>query len=116
VVSVVLQFNDPDPLRWTLIYGVAGVVCFLPRGRTVRLWLAALGAVAGWVWCGLLAPLALPGLVLSDLVQRMEDKTPRIELGREMLGLAILAAVLSCIAAAEWRRRAATEAGATPPA
>ena len=27
--AVVVQFNDPDPLRWVLIYGAAACLCFL---------------------------------------------------------------------------------------
>jgi hypothetical protein len=106
LVSTALQFNDPDPLGWMAIYAAAGVACLLPRGRSVRLWLAAVTALAACIWAGSLAPRTLPDLVLSDLVKKMEDKTPQIELGREMLGLVILAVVLSCVAIAEWRRRA----------
>ena len=66
---------------------------------------AALVAAAAWIWAASLAPRTLPDLVFSDLVKRMEDKTPQIELGREMLGLVILAGVLTAVAVAEWRRR-----------
>lgn len=92
LISAVIQLNDPDPWRWVLIYGLAAVACFLfPRGR--RPWLPpVVVGLAAVSWAVRLAPEAVPGLRVQDLVRRMEDKTPAIELGREFLGLVIIAA------------------------
>jgi hypothetical protein len=91
LISAVLQYNDPDPIRWILLWGSAAAVCLL-RGRVGWDWLMA-GAVcaAALLWAGLLAPTALPGLELGDLAKKMKAGTPRIELGREILGLLIVA-------------------------
>jgi len=90
VVSALLQYNDPDPLRWIVIYLAAAAACmavFRPRGWWVA---AAVGSLC-LIWAATMAPRVLPDLQLGHLVKTMEVKTPQIEEGREMLGLAIIA-------------------------
>lgn len=91
LISAVIQFNDPDPARWIVLWAAAAVACWF-RGRVRWDWLLA-GAVcaAALLWAGLLAPAALPGLQLGDLAMKMKAETPQIELGRELLGLLIVA-------------------------
>lgn len=89
--SAMVQYNDPDPAEWFAIYAGAGLVCVLD-GRTRAAWLLpALVCAAALVWAAILAPEALPGLRPGDLLKKMKADTPSIELGREMLGLAIVA-------------------------
>ena len=93
----VLQYNDPDPLRWILIYGAAAATS-LAYWRLRPRWLAPsiVGAAAS-IWAATLVPTTLPGLRLGDLVHRMEAKTPAIELGRELLGLVLIAAWMALL-------------------
>lgn len=99
LVSAALQLNDPDPLGWVAIYTLGGVACLWPSGSRAKLLLAGSAAAAAWVWAAVLAPRTLGGgIVLSDLVKRMDTKTPQVELGRELLGLVMLAATLSVVA------------------
>jgi hypothetical protein len=48
LVAAAVQYNDPDPLRWMAIYGLAGLACllalagWLPRLAPVLIGLAAL--------------------------------------------------------------------------
>ena len=55
--SVAVQYNDPDPIRWMLVYGLAALACVLKlRGRLSWYFpAAALGAVA-LVWAASIAP------------------------------------------------------------
>ena len=46
VLSVVVQYNDPDPIRWMSIYGAAAVVCGLELRRKTPLWLPLDAALA----------------------------------------------------------------------
>jgi hypothetical protein len=39
VLSVVVQVNDPDPLRWMAIYGAAAVACLLSLTGRLPWWL-----------------------------------------------------------------------------
>lgn len=91
-VSAALQYNDPDPLGWALIYGAAAIAC-VQAGRHRRDWIApALVLVAALVWLATLAPEVLNEVAPGDLVKSMDDKGGSAELAREAGGLAIVAA------------------------
>ncbi len=99
LLSAALQFNDPDPLRWALIYGAAGVACLLfDRIRPPWL-LPSLVGVACFAWAGGLAPRVLPALRFADLFGSMKAETPSIEQSRELLGLVIIIAWMLVLAA-----------------
>ncbi len=88
--SVIVQYNDPDPLPWMLIYGLAGAACVLAilnRGK----WLvpAAIGAAA-LVWAITLAPSVIGKVALGELFEAFEMKDETIEIAREMGGLLIV--------------------------
>ena len=89
LISAIIQFNDPDPLRWAAVYGAAGFAC-LAAGRFRYSWPlpAGVGLVA-FAWAVSLSPI-LPNLKLGDLARTMHAGTPSIELGREFLGLLIV--------------------------
>ncbi len=89
LISAIIQFNDPDPLRWAAIYGAAAFAC-LAAGRFRLSWPlpAAVGLVA-LAWTVWLSPI-LADLKLGDLTRTMHAGTPSIELGREFLGLLIV--------------------------
>lgn len=92
-VSALLQYNDPDPLGWALIYlAAAGLAVAAFRGS--RVWpLAFLLVVACLAWMATL----LPGMAAfvergdySLLAATMKASDPMIEEAREFLGLGIL--------------------------
>ena len=89
LISAVLQFNDPDPLRWAAIYGAAGFAC-LAAGRFRYSWPLPAGVgVAAMVWAAWLSPI-LTQVRFRDLARAMHAGSPSIELGREFLGLLIV--------------------------
>ena len=104
-LSVGLQVNDPDPVRWMLLYGAAGIVCaVLPRGgRVATIGGFAVGAVAT-VWGAILTSEVYNKLVLSDLFLRMSEKGGDVEVGREAGGLVIVAVSLLLLTAYRARR------------
>jgi hypothetical protein len=90
-LSAAVQYNDPDPLRWAILYGSAALACLLfGLGRASRL-LTALVCGASLLWAALLAPRVLPQAAFRDLFRSMKAQTPSIELSRELLGLLIVA-------------------------
>ena len=85
------QLNDPDPILWVPIYGLAAYVCYKAfRGQSnpELLVVAALMCLAGGVnsWLGMTA---WEGVITESLAM----KSPNQELAREALGLGICAAV-----------------------
>lgn len=85
-----LQYNDPDPLRWILLYGGAALVC-LAVARSPRCWpIAALLGGLALAWSAALWP-ALRELRPLQLVESMQARGGLVEEGRESLGLLIVA-------------------------
>ena len=89
--AAAVQYNDPDPLRWMAIYGLAMLACGLSlTGGLPRLLPALLGLIA-LVWAGTLAPGVVGRISVRELFQSYGMLTPAVEEGREMGGLLIVA-------------------------
>jgi hypothetical protein len=105
VFSVIVQYNDPDPLVWMSIYGLAAGACVYAYRRPAHwLWPGGLALVSG-VWAATIAPRVLGRVAFRELFEAWEMKDLRVEEAREMGGLLIVAVwmlVLFCRAA---RRR-----------
>lgn len=105
-LSAALQVNDPDPLQWIAIYAAAGAACVL-RGLGRVTWpVAALVAAVAGAWAALLLPDVLGHIGVSDLFLRMSEKGGRVEVGREIGGLAIVLVWMLVLVVVERRRRA----------
>lgn len=103
LVSVALQYNDPDPLRWMAIYGAAAVAsAFLP----LRRWAIPLSfavAAAALVWAVVLFPDIWGRVGFTDLWRKMSEKGGAVEVEREIGGLVIVVGWL--VLGASLRRR-----------
>ena len=106
VFSVVVQFNDPDPLRWMAIYGAAATACvFALRRRGAWRLPAAIGTVAS-VWAATIAPRVLGQVAFGELFEAFEMKDLRVEEARECGGLLIVAVWMAVlVGSALYRRR-----------
>ena len=91
LVFAVVQLNDPDPLKWTILYGgVAVISAMAALGKYNRyLLLAALSVcliwlitlipdIADWVKRG-----------MPSIVGSMKAETPYVELAREFFGVVV---------------------------
>src|SRR3954469_22129488 len=89
VFAVVVQYNDPDPIRWMAIYGGAAIVsALLPVQRRAAQVGLVLGAIA-LVW-GLILLAGIWGKVeVADIVNKMSEKGGAVEEERECGGLLI---------------------------
>ncbi|MFZ9046089.1 MAG: transmembrane 220 family protein [Cyclobacteriaceae bacterium] len=90
ILFAVVQYNDPDPFLWIVIYGIVGIVCVLnglgwfPKS-TVMLFLIAMG-----LYTLLHLPYVVEWLTIEnsgDLISGMSDDKPYIEGTREFFGL-----------------------------
>jgi len=97
-----LQYNDPDPLPWMLMYASVATLCAL----------AAFGGYFKWITIGTMIALAiwmfalLPGVLgwigdgMPSIAGAMKAETPYIEETREFGGLLMVIAALAHL----WRQ------------
>jgi hypothetical protein len=114
VLSAAVQYNDPDPLPWILIYGAAAVVCaafaVVPvhsaAARVVGVGGVVVAAVAG-VWAITLLPDAVRWLDSDHDAVAFTMKTGDVgeELARECGGLTLVVVANVAVAVAVGRRR-----------
>ncbi|MGH7502895.1 MAG: transmembrane 220 family protein [Longimicrobiales bacterium] len=91
VLSVVVQYNDPDPFLWMALYGLAAVACVLALLRRGHWLFPALLLVLTLGWAAILAPRVLGQVRFLDMFGAFEMKNVGIEESREMYGLLIVA-------------------------
>lgn len=96
IVSAVLQYNDPDPLLWMIIYGVSAIVSFAFAANKVVYSVPLVLGVLFLIGFFYVFPETFEGIEigLGDI--------KNIEEGREALGLSILSLVQLLFA---WRIR-----------
>jgi hypothetical protein len=90
--SAWIQWNDPDPLRWMLLYGTACALCaWLALGRRPAAPLRwSLAGVAG-VWALALAPRVIGAAAFTGTEEE-----------RELAGLVLVAFAALALPAAGW--------------
>ncbi len=105
-VALAVQYNDPDPGRWMLIYGAAGVLSawVVVRGSAPLPPAVIVGLVA--LFMGLAIGRGVLGSVaLSEMFQSWEMKSSAIEDAREASGLLIVAGWMAVLTIEAWRVR-----------
>jgi hypothetical protein len=103
LLSVAVQYNDPDWLLWMIIYSYASVVTWLAVGKKYS-FLAPVGAIGYVLYALYWMPNEMvehPSNLLLDM--RMHEKG--VEEVREDMGLWICAAWMLVIAVAWWVAR-----------
>jgi glucan phosphoethanolaminetransferase (alkaline phosphatase superfamily) len=95
-----LQFNDEDPVRWELIYAIAGVACLVYlSGRLPRIIPILIGAFA-LVWALTKIPAVMSGdLPMNQVFGTMQMINNAVKECREMLGLLIVTFWMAILAA-----------------
>ena len=93
-VSVALQYNDPDPIRWMAMYGAGAIVAALLPGKRALAPVALVVGAGAAAWAIYLAQSVWGVIQVSDLTNKMSEKGGAVEVGREAGGLAIEAAWL----------------------
>jgi len=90
-VSVIVQYNDPDPLLWMAIYGIAVVICLLAALGKLNWSVSAVMAFAALGGALFLAPRVIGKVAFLEIFESMQMKTIAVEYAREMGGLLIIA-------------------------
>ncbi|MGE0399839.1 MAG: transmembrane 220 family protein [Kofleriaceae bacterium] len=104
-ICVALQYNDPDPLRWMLIYGAAMVISILLPAKREVWTVGIIAGAAALVWAVVLVMHVWGIIHLDDLWKKMSEKGGAVEEGREAGGL-LIEAVWLLVASAFRRTRA----------
>jgi hypothetical protein len=103
--SVAVQYNDPDPLLWMTVYGLAALACLVWLRRPAHWLLPGALGLATLVWAGTLAPRVLGRVAFGELFEAWEMKDLRVEEARELGGLLIVAGWMSVLACAALSKR-----------
>jgi hypothetical protein len=90
LLAVVVQYNDPDPLPWMLVYGAATAACALHASGRGNRKLAGLTGVVALLWMLILVPRVLGQVSPGEMFREAGMATLEIEEAREALGLALV--------------------------
>ena len=86
VFAAVVQYNDPDPYAWLVLYLAAAGVSFATLWFPDLWKIPAVVAVGAFVWAATLVP-TVTQTSFPDLFQSWEMMSREMEEGREFLGL-----------------------------
>ena len=86
VFSAVVQYNDPDPYAWLVLYLAAAGVSFAALWFPDLWKIPPVVAVGAFVWAATLVP-TVTQTSFPDLFQSWEMMSREMEEGREFLGL-----------------------------
>ncbi|MSO22553.1 MAG: hypothetical protein EXQ58_04715 [Acidobacteria bacterium] len=107
--SVAVQYNDPDPVRWMLIYGLAGLACNLKVRRRLRWYFPAAVSATAFVWAASIAPRVIGKTTFGEMFQTFEMINSVVKEAREMGGLLIVAAWMGVLVVASRRHGTAPD-------
>lgn len=101
ILFAALQWNDPDPLHWIIIYGYMAAICLMVAFGKIKRWLIITGIVVYSVYAAVLAPSFFTWLRSPDRSELFDEfakmQNLYIEETREFLGLLICLFVLGII-------------------
>ena len=89
-LSVLVQFNDPDPVAWIIIYCAAALLCVLQHLDKVPALFPATLIVIAITWIVLLLPSIINGVPWADIFDSLNMKSKSVEEAREIGGLALI--------------------------
>lgn len=86
-----VQYNDPDPIRWMIVYLAASAQSFEVVSRVPGWWRPAILSAATFAWALLILSTLEPWVVWR-MFDQFGMTSLEIEEGRETLGLLIISA------------------------
>ena len=105
VFAALVQYNDPDPLRWMAIYLSAAGASILYVVHRLRWQIPMIIGLIALIWAGTLASRVWGRIGFSELFAAWEMANPNVEEGREMYGLLIIASWMALLVIAVLRQR-----------
>jgi len=105
VFSIIVQYNDPDPLTWMGVYGAAAILTIAFISNRLHWALPAILFIFTLIWASTIEPEVWGYVTVPDLFSAWEMKNIVIEEGREMGGLLIVSVWSLFIAIISFRHR-----------
>jgi Transmembrane family 220, helix len=107
--AAVVQYNDPDPLRWVAIYGAACVASIrAAAGRPFHPAFATGIAAVALIWSLAIMFPGQGGAAYRHMFDAWEMTAANVEEARETVGLLIVAAWMAALAVRRPRRWASS--------
>lgn len=105
--AAVVQFNDPDPIRWMAVYGAACALCVLSivRGAVPPL-LALAAAAAAFAWAVSIVAGGPGASEYGRMFDGWEMRSVPVEEAREATGLLLMAGWMTVLGSRGMRGRA----------
>jgi len=91
LLSAAVQYNDPDPVRWMLVYLSAAAMCVLQYRGTGKRLLPRLLFLVSLLWMGSLLPSIIGHTTLAEVFASLTMQTREVEEARECGGLLLVA-------------------------
>lgn len=91
IFGAIVQYNDPDPLLWIGVYGVAALLTWFFIIDRLNWRVPAVAAAALILWAAFLLPEVWGIVSIPDLFDAWEMKNMAIETAREAGGILIIA-------------------------
>lgn len=105
IFAAVLQYNDPDPLRWAAIYLAAAVPCGLAMTRRPHwVWPSGVGVVS-LAWAMTYLVRGVPTVSPWHMFDEWEMKNQQVLETREMFGLLLVVVWMLVLVIAAVRSR-----------
>lgn len=95
-VFALFQINDPDPLKWIILYGGVAAVSMMAAFGKYNRYLLLAGLSVCQIWLITLIPDIVDWVKqgMPSIVGSMKAETPYIELAREFFGVVVCGGAL----------------------
>jgi hypothetical protein len=103
-LAAAVQLNDPDPIRWIAVYGLAAIISGYAAVTRVPRRAAIVLAAAALAWAAVIGLGGPSGEEYRQMFQAWEMRSPGIEEARETTGLVIVAAWMLALVMRDRRR------------
>lgn len=102
--GAIVQYNDPDPLLWIVIYGLAAASCYLWHIDKLHWGIPAGVLLICVLWAITLSPDVLGQVAFGEMFEEFEMKSIQVEKSREMYGLLFIGAWMAVLAFKSFRQ------------
>lgn len=96
--AAVVQYNDPDSIRWIIAYGAAALACLVWSSRSIMRWMHVVVLSVCLIYIILLIT-EMDGSTFraADVIESFEMKNESVELFREIGGLVVISVWMSVL-------------------